>query len=94
MKLRWLPAAYEDIERLYDFLIAKSPDAAARAMELILDGRESLESMPEIGKPINDETGSRELLLPFGAGAYVLRYKLEGEAVVVIRVWHSREIRG
>lgn len=94
MKLRWLPAAYQDIERLYDFLIKKSPDAAARAMELILNGGESLESMPEMGKPINDETGRRELFLPFGAGAYVLRYKLEGEAVVVIRVWHSREIRG
>lgn len=94
MKLRWLPAAFEDIERLFDFLIEKSPDAATRAMELILDGGESLERMPEMGKPINDETGRRELYLPFGVGAYVLRYKLEGEAVVVIRVWHSREIRG
>ena len=80
--------------RLYDFLAEKSPDAAARAMELILDGAESLEMMPDMGKPMNDETGRRELYLPFGASAYILRYKLDGAVVVIIRVWHSREIRG
>lgn len=94
MKLRWLLAASQDVERLYDFLAEKSPDAAARAMELILNGAESLESMPEMGKPMNDETGRRELYLPFGASTYILRYKLDGAAIIIIRVWHSREIRG
>lgn len=93
MKLRWLPAAFQDIERLYEFLVEKDPNAAARAMEIILDGAEGLEDMPEIGKPMNDDTGRRELYIPFGAGAYVLRYKLDGETVVIIRVWHSREHR-
>lgn len=93
MKLRWLPAAFQDIERLYEFLVEKDPNAAARAMEVILDGAEILEDMPEIGKPMNDDTSRRELYLPFGAGAYVLRYKLDGEKIVIIRVWHSREHR-
>lgn len=93
MKLRWLPAAFQDIERLYEFLVEKDPNAAARAMEIILDGAEGLEDMPEIGKPMNDDTGRRELYIPFGTGAYVLRYKLDGETVVIIRVWHSREHR-
>ncbi len=93
MKLRWLPSAFKDIERLYEFLLEKDPSAAARAMEIVLDGAERLEDMPEIGRPMNDDTGRRELYLPFGAGAYVLRYKLDGETVVIIRVWHSREHR-
>jgi len=93
MKLRWLPASLHDIERLYAFLIDKDSDAAARAMETILIGASKLQDMPELGKPINDDTGRRELYLPFGAGAFVLRYKLDGEAVVIIRVWHSRENR-
>jgi len=93
MKLRWLPAAFQDIERLYEYLVEKDPSAAARAMATILDGAEGLEDMPEIGKPMNDDTGRRERFLPFGAGAYVLRYKLYGEAIVIIRVWHSREQR-
>ncbi len=93
MRLRWLPAAYQDIERLYEFLLQKDPDAAARAIETILDGADELEAMPEMGRPMNDDMGRRELFLPFAAGAYILRYKLDGETAVIIRVWHSREYR-
>jgi plasmid stabilization system protein ParE len=43
---------------------------------------------------MQDETGRRELFIPFGASAYVLRYMQEDkDTVVVVRVWHSREIR-
>jgi hypothetical protein len=36
---------------------------------------------------MNDDTGRRELLLSFGAGAFVLRYIWDKEdAVVIIRV--------
>ncbi|MGD8595129.1 MAG: type II toxin-antitoxin system RelE/ParE family toxin [Gammaproteobacteria bacterium] len=93
MKLRWLPFAFQDIERLYEFLLEKDPNAAANAMELILEGSEQLLEMPELGRPMDDETGRRELYLPFGSAAYVLRYKLDGDVVVIIRVWHSREQR-
>ena len=93
MKLNWLPAASEDIDRLYQFLLDKNPMAAAEATKTILEGSEILINMPEIGRPMDDGTGRRELFLPFGAGAYVLRYKLNADSIVVIRVWHSREYR-
>ncbi len=93
MKLRWLPAAFQDIERLYEFLVEKNPRAAARAMEVILDGADNLENMPELGRPMSDGTDRREYYLPFGAGTYVLRYQLDGKVIVIIRVWHSRERR-
>jgi hypothetical protein len=31
------------------------------------------------------------LRIPFGARAYVLHYRVEGDVVFVLRVWHSRE---
>lgn len=93
MKLRWLPEAWQDIQRLFEFLADKDPDAAARALVVISDGADRLLELPEIGWPMNDDTRRRELYLPFGAGAYVLRYRLDGEAIIVIRVWHSRERR-
>lgn len=93
MRLRWLPEAWQDIERLYDFLLKQDPGAAARAMEVILDGAERLLEMPEIGRPMQDDTGRRELYSTFGSGAYVLRYTIDRDIVVVIRVWHSRENR-
>jgi hypothetical protein len=39
--------------------------------------------------------GLRELVVPFGRSAYLLRYfhNPQRETVVVIRVWHAREAR-
>lgn len=41
-----------------------------------------------------DETGRRELVVPFGVRSYVLRYIIDNDGnVVILRVWHSREDR-
>jgi plasmid stabilization system protein ParE len=93
-EIKWLPEALGDVERLHAFLHEKSPDAASRAARVILDGAGLLQSIPEIGRPMNDETGRRELVISFGAGAFVLRYMWDKNyTVVIIRVWHSRENR-
>jgi len=91
-EVKWLPAALADIERLHSFLYDKSPEAAARAAESIFQGARLLKDNPSIGRPMSDDTGRREWFIPFGMGAYVLRYFLENkETAVIIRVWHSRE---
>ncbi|MES2970837.1 MAG: type II toxin-antitoxin system RelE/ParE family toxin [Patescibacteria group bacterium] len=93
--LRWLPEAVSGVERLYAFLNGKSPASANRAAETILRGVELLKTTPRLGRPMPDETGRRELFMAYGAGAYVLRYMYaDGDTVVIIRVWHSRESRG
>jgi plasmid stabilization system protein ParE len=90
--LKWLPEALEDLERLHGFLRDASPEAARRAAAAILAGADELEEHPRIGRPLED--GRREWLIPFGVGAYVLRYRLDREDnPIVIRVWHSREDR-
>lgn len=91
--LYWLPEAQDDIERLHAFLHEKNPEAAQRMVNTLLNGADKLLSFPEIGKPLNDELRRRELFLPFGGSAYVLRYRLDSDRVIVIRVWHSREQR-
>lgn len=92
-ELIWLPEAKQDIARLHSFLHEKSADAASRMVDVLLAGADQLLAFPEIGKPMGDELQRRELFLTFGGGAYVLRYKLVQEQVVIIRVWHSRESR-
>jgi len=91
--LIWLPEARNDIERLFNFLLEINPAAAERAIRLIQDGAERLLDYPQIGHPMDDDSGRRELYLPFGAGAYILRYRIDDHAVVVVRVWHGREHR-
>lgn len=93
MTVRWLPAALNDIKRLYDFLLDKDAAAAGRAARAIRAGADRLLASPEIGRPLADGTGRRELVIPFGPGAYVLRYRIHDDTVVVIRVWHGREAR-
>lgn len=91
-RIVWLPEALGDILRLNDFLAGKSPQAARNAVLCIQAAARQLENFPEIGKPKGD--GRRELFAAFGAGAYVLRYRLnESGQPVVIRVWHTRELR-
>ncbi|MFK0730647.1 MAG: type II toxin-antitoxin system RelE/ParE family toxin [Gloeotrichia echinulata IR180] len=92
-KIVWLPEALEDVVRLRGFLEDQSPKAASRAAEVIRGGAKTLADFPEIGKPMNDDTGRRELFLPFGTGSYVLRYRVDVGIVVIIRVWHSKENR-
>lgn len=93
-QIKWLPEALADVERLYEFLSEKSPDAAARAAKAILDGAGVFKSIPDIGRPMDDDTGRREWVVPFGVGAFVLRYmRGESNTVVIIRVWHSKENR-
>jgi len=89
----WLPEAKQDLERLHAFLFDINPPSAANAMQTILDGSRELQTFPKIGKPMDDDTARREHVLPFGAGAYILRYKLHNDQVVILRVWHSRENR-
>jgi plasmid stabilization system protein ParE len=93
MKVVWLHQAQDDIQRLCDFLLDKNPIAAERTVRAIQLGAKKLVDFPDIGRPMGDETERRELFLPFGAGAYVLRYRVQNDTVVVIRVWHSREDR-
>ncbi|MCX7098967.1 MAG: type II toxin-antitoxin system RelE/ParE family toxin [Methylococcales bacterium] len=42
---------------------------------------------------MTDGTNRRELFLPFGASSYVLRYLIDGQTVVIVRVWHGLENR-
>lgn len=89
----WLPEAIDDLERLRAFLMDKHPDAARQAAQVILKGADRLSDFPEIGPPMDDGTGRRELFEAFGRGGYVLRYRIDGDSVVIVRVWHAKEQR-
>lgn len=94
-RLEVRPRAQADLDRLARFLWEKGEDeAAARALAKIAEGMELLTISPRLGRPLGDKTGRRELVVTFGAGAYLLRYMLRDEnTVVILRVKHSKEQR-
>ena len=91
-KLRWSPEAVQDLARLREFLGTKNAAAAARAAGRIMQAATLLRDQPELGRGFEDEEW-REMVAPAGRGAYLLRYRVEEDAIVIVRVWHAREER-
>lgn len=91
--IEWLPEAKADLERLHAFIQPKSADAARRAVLTIIEGVERLADFPELGAPWEPDMDYRELIIPFGARAYVARYRLLGDRVIIVRIWHGLEKR-
>lgn len=95
MKLVFLPEVSDDIDRLYKFLVAKNPRSAQKAMLAIDEGIEMLLDNPFMGVRMENRPQYRQLFVPFGRDAYVLRHRVDedNDALVVVRIWHSREDR-
>lgn len=86
------PAAVRDLERLREFLRPKNPAAAERAAKAIIQGIQELGKFPHIGRPIDDLPEEyRDWLIDFGDSGYIARYRLDGDAVVVLAIRHQRE---
>jgi plasmid stabilization system protein ParE len=80
--------------RLRRFLEPHGASVSQRAVDALFTAAHSLADQPDRGRPAA-RPGYRELIVPFGAGAYILRYRVEHRhnAVVIIRIWHGREQR-
>lgn len=92
-RLSWSPAALGDIQRLYRFLAVKNADAARRAVAAIRAGVKPIAYQPGIGRPVEGmEPECREWLIDFGDSGYVVLYRHDGQAAVILAVRHQREV--
>jgi plasmid stabilization system protein ParE len=92
-RLIWSPAALNDVQRLYRFLAVKNTDAARRAVKVIRESIKTIAQHPEIGRPVEHmEIEFREWLIAFGASGYVVLYRYDGEAAVILSVRHQLEV--
>lgn len=84
-------AARADQSRLADFLASQSPEAADRALAILREAFRRLSLHPAMGRPAGGDR--RELSVRFGSGGYVIQYRVDPDAVVVARIFHTREQR-
>tara|TARA_B110000093_G_C12911259_1_gene384859 strand:+ start:445 stop:738 length:294 start_codon:yes stop_codon:yes gene_type:complete len=88
----WVPGASIDVARLRNFIKSENPRAAKRAAKRIVAGVIILQENPEAGVPVENFIDYRDLMLSFGAGEYIIRYRREtASRIVIIRVRHSKE---
>jgi plasmid stabilization system protein ParE len=91
-RLIWTPQATSDVQRLYRFLVRKSPSAARRAVEAIRTGVKILAHQPRVGRPVPEmDAAFREWVVGFGRDGYVVLYRLDDGDVVLLAIRHGRE---
>jgi plasmid stabilization system protein ParE len=88
------PDAVADVERLRTFLDQVNPEAARRAMAVILNAIERLREFPELGMPTGD-ADIRQIVVRFGTSGYIVRYTVVTVTsdILITRIWHGREAR-
>jgi plasmid stabilization system protein ParE len=91
MRIEWHTSAIEDLQRLRDFIRPHNKEAAQRAVRLIRSALTPVELNPRIGKPVDDLPDFHDLVIPFGASGYVIRYRIQGDTALIIAVKHCKE---
>lgn len=88
----WLNSAVNDVVRLRKFIAKENPNAAKKVAEMIREATRRLIETPSIGKPVKDLPQYRDLLIRFGAGGYVIRYRVHAETLYIVHIRHYREV--
>ena len=90
--LIWSTAARADLVRLRQFIEPHNPEAARRAAQSLKKAAHLIQQHPGIGKRLEGRQ-DRELFVPFGQRGYIVRYRLDGDAIVILKIWHGLEER-
>lgn len=52
-----------------------------------------LEQQPSLGRPVEDLADEfREWVIDFGDSGYVVRYRFDSEAVIIVAIRHQKEV--
>ena len=88
----YVPVALRDLERLFEFLAERDPQAALDALQAIRSAVDILADHPLVGRVREGEV--RELVISFGASGYLAlyRYLAVPDIVRVLGLRHQREL--
>ncbi|MCY1300786.1 ParE toxin of type II toxin-antitoxin system, parDE [compost metagenome] len=91
MELKWTSKALSDLARLYEFLSAVNPPAAARTVQQLATAPTTLLANPRIGERLEEfaPRDVRRILV----GHYEMRYEIADSTLYLLRLWHTREDR-
>jgi plasmid stabilization system protein ParE len=91
MDLKWTSRALSDLGRLHDFLIVANKKASARIIQSLVAAPLRLIEHPHLGEKLGafEPRNVRRILV----GRYEMRYEIESRAIIVLRLWHTRESR-
>ena len=88
MTVVWSPRAIGHLADLRAYIAREHPDGAGRTAATLLAAVDRLAALPNLGRP-GRVSGTRELVVP--GTRYVIPYRLRGERVEIIAVFHGRQ---
>lgn len=88
MRVVWTGPAVRDLNRHARYVMQFNPTAARQLVQRLMKLAGSLTIFPNRAKPTFG--GIRELAL---ISPYVLTYKVEGDVIRILRVWHGAQDR-
>ena len=88
MTVVWSPRATGHLAALRDYIARENPGAAARTATTLLAAVDRLAELPNLGRP-GRVSGTRELVVP--GTRYVIPYRVRGERLEIIAVFHGRQ---
>jgi addiction module RelE/StbE family toxin len=87
-RIRWAPAAAEDLENIREYLREHHPALAASTIGALYTKARSLKRFPNRGR-IGQIAGTRELVL--APLPFIIVYRTSGELVEVFRIMHTSQ---
>jgi addiction module RelE/StbE family toxin len=90
LRLRWTPAAADDLEAIGDYLEQHLPTFAQSTVLRIYQAILALRSMPYRGRAGREE-GTRELVLP--RLPYVVVYRVKDTDIEILHIYHGAQNR-
>ncbi|HEY7442783.1 MAG TPA: type II toxin-antitoxin system RelE/ParE family toxin [Vicinamibacterales bacterium] len=88
MIIVWSARAIEHLANLRSYIARDNPRAASRMARELLEVVEGLAGLPNLGRP-GRVAGTRELVMP--GTPDVIPYRLRGDRLEVIAVFHARQ---
>ena len=92
MRIVWLPQAIDDLKRVREFLRPQNVEAAQRAVLAISKLAAVLAANPRFSMMARETPDFRDVVIPFGRRNYVLRYRIDGDDIVIVALRHVREV--
>ena len=90
MRIRWTQAAAADLQHISDHLKDHHPHYRQPTIRKLYDAIRSLKASPHRGRPGREEA-TRELV--FSPLPYVAVYRVTGQSIEVLRIYHGAQDR-
>ncbi len=88
MELKFTPRAAHDLKRLRSFIAKHNPTAAKRISQDLKKSILLLLDNPELGIESDELSGVRD----YFPRSYFVRYTIKNDSVIILRVWHGKEL--